>query len=896
MRDWKRLLDEKLPDLSSDPAREASIREELAEHLEDRYQEALAKGLEDEAAYRFAADELDGSHEAILEFRRLDRPRLQPKPPPSGQKIAAGVAHDVRYAFRVLRTDLVFSSLAVLILAVSIGSATSIFSIVSGLLLQPLPYPEGERLVFVGHATEDGRAGNLGFLTWRDWNDRSEAFSASAPIRSWSPTLSTETGAERLSGLRVGQSYFSLLGVKPAEGRDFMPQEDNPTNRYSAIISHSLWGRKFGLDPNTLGRSILLDDRAFTIVGIMGAEFDDLIGAHSYHPPEIWAPLGYDATLSWACRGCQHLKAVAKLAPGREVESADAELDAVQAELNKAFSSNYGENEGAAVVLVGEEITRPVRPALAVLSVAVLFLLLIGCSNVAHMLLVRGIGRRKEMSLRSVLGAGRMRLGRQLLTESVLLGLLGGLLGLLLSMATLRVLLSLTPSGLAGLQEVSIDWRAMLFAAGVSLLTGVLFGLAPALNCWKADLMAPLRQEGRMTASRSASWGQRLLVGLNLTLALALVWVSLLMVQTMANLMDVDPGFEAAGLLTAKISLTGRQYEEDVRVTAALSGILEQVEAIPGLKASAAASQVPLAGNWDSWGFHRKDAMESNPAEAPSVQLYSVTPGYFSLLGIERLAGRLFEPEDRAGSVPVLILGESTAKQLYPGENPIGRQARIGASDEGPWWTVVGIVNDVHHADLSTPPGLQMYLPITQRPYPFVTLLARGEIPQLGFGESVRQAVTGAAPGVPVYDVIAMDAFVGRATADRRFVMVLLAVFAGAAILLTAAGVYALASFAVGQRAHELGLRLALGADRAAVIKLVLGSGLGLAGAAVAAGLMVILGLTSLMDRLLFGIHPFDTLTVVVSSSLIVIVLLLSHLRPLIEALRIDPARVLRSA
>ena len=426
MRDWRNVLREHLPHLSQDPAREAEILEEMSQHLEDRFNSALRRGLNENEAYRETIGELVASELAAGQIRRLDGQKVDPQPPVGRGGSLPGLWLDFRYALRVLRRNPYFALFAILILAIGIASTTSIFSVVNGLLLRPLPYSNGKELVIIGHPSNTGAPGNLGYATLDDWRSTSQGFAQISAIRSWSPTLQTDQGADRLAAVRVNANYFELLGVQPSLGRVFTANEDHPEGWRVILLSHSLWQNQFASEPGIVGKSVRLSDRDYQVIGVMPEGFDDLIASHLYEKPDLWVPLGYDSSLPWACRSCQHLRGVGRLKAETSLQTAIAELEGVQESLNQAYPVEYEEDLTAAVSPLQVELTKSIRPALSVLSVAVLLLLLIACANVANMFLARGIRRRRELSLRAAIGADRRQLIRQLLTESLVLGGIGG--------------------------------------------------------------------------------------------------------------------------------------------------------------------------------------------------------------------------------------------------------------------------------------------------------------------------------------------------------------------------------------------------------------------------------------------------------------------------------------
>ncbi len=895
MTDWKRLAREKLPNLSADPAREAEILQEIADHLEDRHRQALASGLAPGQARRQVLSELSDPA-ATQRFRQADRrPAVSPAPPPLEANLLESVVRDLGYAFRMLRRHPAFSLFAILVLGSGIAAAASVFAVVNAVLLRPLPYPEPERLILVGHGSTATRPGTLGFATLQDWEQQSRTLAGLAAVRSWAPTLQRESGAERLTGVRVGASYFSLLGVRPAIGRDFEPADDHPDSGSVVILSHALWRDRLGGDSGAVGRTLTLNGRGYQVIGVLPEGYRDVPSAHLYQEAEIWAPLAYDTSLPWACRSCQHLKALGRLRPEAVPDAAATELNAIHSRLKQQYPTDYAEEDRAAVATLHGDMSRPVRPALTILGAAVLLVLLISTANVANLLFARGMRRRKEVSLRLALGAGRRRLLRQVLTENALLGAAAGVLGLLLTLGIVRVLLALAPAELTRFGPLEMGWSLILLAPLAAALIAVAAGAAPAFGSTSGDMMASLRQDSRLTPAPGVQRAQKSLIVADLALAMVLLAGSLLMLQSVRNLIAVDPGFVADGLLSCQLSMVGESYSEDAAVTAVTGEVLTRVGAIPGVIRAAAASQIPQGGNWDSWGIHREDRPDINPAEAPSAQLYAVTPGYFETMGIPLERGRPFLPADRPGALPVAIVGSEAAARFWPGEDPLGKRVRVGGSEDGPWWTVVGLVSEVRHAGLDAPPGDQLYLPLLQRPHPYPTLVMKTGSPPAVLVGQIRRSVAEVRRDIPVYRFATMNQLLGAASADRRFVTLLLAGFVVVAVLLTAAGIYGLASFFVLQRTQELAVRMALGAGLAQVAALVLGRGARLTAVGIAAGLAFTAVLTRFMESLLFRIQPLDPLTLAACGALLALAVASAHFLPLRRALRIQPSRALRA-
>jgi putative ABC transport system permease protein len=858
------------------------LRDELQFHREMLESDLLSQGFDPESARREARLRLGGR-------RQIEEAWADQRSLPAFES----VGQDVRYALRTFVRAPGFAAAALATLALGIGANTAIVSVVHSVLLRPLPFANPDRLVVWGDREPDGSLSNVGYTTFHDIRERARAFDSLAVVRSWSPTLSIAGEAERVPAMRVSWNYFSMLGVTPALGRGFRPDEDAPERWRVLILSDQLWRRRFGGDPGVVGRTVRMNDRDYQIVGVMAPDFERLISAQFYQPAEMWAPVGYDTSLPDACRTCQHLKGIGRVREGLTLNQAVADLNAIRVQLEAEHPSEYAAAE-MGVSRLHQVIAGPVRPALIVLLGAVAFVLLIACANVANLLLARAVNRSREMAIRAALGAGRGRLARQLLTESLLLGLAGGTLGVGVAAGLLRSISTIAPVAIPRMDHASIDVTALGFVLVVSIVVGLLFGLVPAVRGSAAGLIAGTIADARTVVGGRVEHLRHLLVVADLALALVLLAGAGLMIETVARLMRVDPGFNPAGVLTLQFSLVGEAYREDAAVVTFQQQVLEGVRALPGVEEVALAGQIPLGGNHDTWGFHIEGRVFPNPAEAPSVERYSVTPDYFRLMEIPLLRGRLFTDSDRPNASPVLLLSETTAKSLWGGEDPIGQRVRVPGV-RSPLRTVVGIVGDVHHYRLDETARPQMYLPQSQVTDSFLVLTVRSNVADPSrLTASIRSVLRSLDPAVPVYEVANLSDLVSRSYAARRFVLLLLTGFAGIALLLAAIGLYGVVSYTVLQRTREVGLRIALGARPADILRMVFGSGLRTIVAGLITGLLGALILTRFLESLLFGVQPSDAATHAGAIFVLVVVTAAAHLIPLRRALRIDPAVALR--
>ena len=892
MPNWKSLVRARLNPLPVDPARAGDIVDELAQHVADHHAELVASGVRDEEAIERALAPLDDRSHVAAEIARADRARsAAPAPPPSGSaNLFVDVARDIRYAARLLARAPGFTAIALLTLALGIGANTAIFSVLNAVLLRPLPYTNPDRLVTIGERRPNGGAGNVGYATFLDWRERTHSFDDMALIRSWTPTLALNGEPERISGMRVSANFFSMLGARPVLGRDFATTEDTPAGWQTVILSDALWRRRFGGDPSAIGRVITMNDRQFTIVGVMPPTFEPLISERFYQRAEMWALVGYDPTQSFACRSCQHLKAIGRVKDGVAFEAARADVDAVHAVLRRDYPSDYSPATMTLVPL-RDELTGAVRPALAVLMGAVGFVLLIACANVASLLLARIARREHDLALRAALGASRARLMRQLMVESALLAFAGGTLGVALGTVALPLLIRLAPPTIARVAAARLDGSVLIFSIGLTIATAFLFGLVPALRASRINLQGSLHGDGRKTAHAPTSLSRRVLVAADVALAVVLLIGAGLMIRSVANLVGVHPGFDPDGVLTMQISMVGAAYAKDEAVVQKTDQMIARLKALPGVEAAASAGQIPLGGNGDTWGFH----VEGRPAgpDDPGVERYSVTPEYFSVMRIPLRRGRLFTDADRAGAENVMLIGEQTARALWPDADPIGQHVRIGGYS-GPVRTIVGVVGDVRHQELAAAPTMQMYTPQAQLTDSYLTMVIRSGGDPSTLAVEARRAIWSVARDVPVYEVAPLAELAARSVGWRRFVMVMLELFGAVALLMTAIGVYGVISYSVAERTREIGIRAALGAAPGDIVRLIVGGGLTVVAAGLGAGIVVAIAATRFLESSLFEVSATDPATFAAVAGMLLLVALVAQAVPIARAMRVDPSIALR--
>jgi putative ABC transport system permease protein len=799
------------------------------------------------------------------------------------------VLRDVEYSVRVLLKKPGFTCAAVLALALGIGANSTIFSFANGILLRPLPYPQPERLVTVDEVSTKRGPDPMGvsFPNYLDWRQQQTVFEDVAAYSTRRMTLQTPDGPESLQGGTLSAHLLNVLGVPPVLGRGFTAEEDRRGQDSVVILGHELWQRRFGGDPNVVGQVVEIDRRPRTVVGVMPPGFKFPAVA------ELWLPLALDAEI-WT-RNDHGLGALARLRPGVTLTEARAELNVIAERIE---AENPVTNEGMRVVVQDfrDDLTGTYRQALLVLLGVVGFVLLIACANVANLMLAHSVARQKEIAIRAALGASRARIVRHLLTESLVLGALGGALGLGLAVWGMELLLAAIPIDIPFWMKFDLDVRVLAFTLGVSLATGVLFGVLPALYASRPDLNEALKDGGRgASPGRGRHRLRSLLVVSEVALSLVLLIGAGLMMRSFLRLADVDPGLDPSNVLTMRLSLPSEKYPDGTTRSSFYRQLQERVAALPGVESAAAVSNVPLGGGL--WG--RSLTVEGWPVlsvgEAPMINHCVATPGYFRTMGIPMLAGRDFTYADTADSTRVTIVDERLAREYWPNESALGKRIRFGPPESNePWHTVVGVVGTVHHQRLDAHTRQSIYVPHDQIPVPFMTLTIRATGDATGLAAAVRRQVLELDPGLPVINAQMMEDIVGQSIWQPRLYALLFAVFAAVALALALVGIYGVMSYSVTQRTHEIGVRMALGARPGDVVRLVVRQGMTLALAGVAIGVALALALTRVVSGLLFGVTATDPQTFVALSALLIGATLAASLVPARRAARVDPLVALR--
>jgi putative ABC transport system permease protein len=799
----------------------------------------------------------------------------------------------------MLRKSPGLTSVAVLSLALGIGAISTIFSFVNGIMLRPLPYQEPERLVILDETALKRGSPSMSvsypnFLDWREQNQSFEdiacyttggfAIGSGGPAAAGGGTRSAEP--EQLRGAFVTQGLFEILGVAPILGRTFTADEDRPDHDHVVILSYGLWQRRFAADPKILGQTILLNNRAREVIGIMPAGFQFPEVA------EAWGPLALTPKLY--TRTDHGLDAIARLKPGVTLEQAQAEMIAIASNIEQ---QNPITNEGLSVNVIDlrSSLVGDYKQALMILLGVVGFVLLIACVNVANLLLARATARQKEIAIRAALGANRRRIFRQLLTESLLLGLISGVIGLVLAWWGMDLLLAAIPIDIPFWMKFDLDGRVLGFTSACSLLTGFVFGTAPALEASNPDLNETLKEGGRGSAGGGRHRLRSLLVVSEIALSLVLLVGAGLMMRSFISLQSVDAGIKPEGVLTMNVALRGANYREPEKRIAFFSQLIERVKAIPGVQSAGTISGLPLGGS--NWG--RSLTVEGRPVlsvgEAPSINHCVISPDYFSAMGIGILKGRVFDDRDSREAPKVTIIDERLAREYWPNEDPIGKRIRFGPpEDNEPWHTILGVVGDVRHERLDAQTRKSVYLPYVQVPIGGSSIAVRTEGRPENVIAAVRAQVRELDPDLPVTRIMPMTEVVARSVWQPRLYTVLFGVFAAVALILATVGIYGVMSYAVTQRTREIGLRMALGAQRTDVLKLVVGQGILLAAVGVGVGLVAAIALTRLMSTLLFGVTATDPITFAAVSMLLSGVALGACFIPARRAAKVDPMIALR--
>ena len=798
--------------------------------------------------------------------------------------------HSMRFAVRSLSRAPALTALVVLTLGLGIGATTSVYSVARAALFASPPYPNSERLALLWERDKDNGESNVGYPTFLDFSREDRVLESAAAMSYWFPTLSDGRETTRLAGQRVTWQFFDVLGVKPMLGRGFVAEEDAQGANRVVVLGHALWASRFGSDSSIVGRDITVNGVSYQVAGVLPPTFESVLSPGA----QLWSTLRYDDTLPYACRSCRHLRMVARLKAGISLSEATQRLDATHRRLREQFPDEYA-GPGTSLTPVHEFVVRDTRPALLALLAGVGLVALIACFNAANLLLSRALRREAEFALRVALGASRGRLATLLLAEGLLIAFAAAAVGSLLAVVGIDVLVRMAPDGLPRLDQVRIDGAVFAFAAGLALFTGVAASILPAWALLRRELQAGMRHGSRSLVGTGRHNLRGALVAAEMALAVMLISGTSLLYGSVTRLLAVNAGFSTTDRLSMELQLSGPRFADSGSIAPVWRGALAAVQAIPGVRAAALASQIPLGGNFDGYGIHLADRPGANPAEDPSAQRYAVTPQYLDVMGIPLRAGRLITTADRVDAPQVVLLNEAAASRLFPGGDAIGRSLQVGGSR--PFSTVVGVVGNTLHNGLDDKEQMQVYIPSEQwGEEGGMTLVIHTTVPVQSTIPSVRAALRGAVPGIAISKVATLERLMDQSTANRRFALALFAGFAVVALVLATAGLYGVLSATVVERTREIGVRTALGAQRGSILAMVVRQGMVLSGLGLVVGLFATWGSTRIISTLLFGVGASDPLVLAAVVSTLGAAALLACALPAWKASRVDPMTALRGS
>ena len=796
---------------------------------------------------------------------------------------------DLRYALRTLRQSPGFTAVAVLTLALGIGANTAIFGVVDAVLLQALPYPDAAQLVVLSAARGDQQQLLISVPEAEDWRARNRTLTDIGIQRTQSVNLTGTEAPDRLVGSYVTASTLHILGARVTLGRLFGPEETLPgSGQRVVILSAAAWKTRFGADSSVLGRSVTLDGRPHRVIGVLSDAFRD-----PFSPVEVFLPIASAPSQSWFTRGSPSFWAFGRLKTGVTLEQAQGDLSRVARDLAQEYPSPNA-NTGASVRRLRDSIVGPVRDTLLIVLAFVAVVLLIACANVANVQLARAVSRSREMSLRAALGAGRARLVRQLLTESVVLASLGGVAGVLAARWAIGALVALVPDGLPSVVgDVGLAPGVLAFAVAITAAASLLFGAAPALHASRGDLRGALQNRGGALARHGRVDPRLVLVSAELALCVVLLIGAGLLTRSLRALTRVDPGFNPANILTAEFRLPRARYASDQSITTFMTQALEQIRAVPGVRDAALVQSIPLSGNWGTTTYVPDTRPSLAPDQAIQTQLNVVSEGAFRVLGVPVVEGREFTAADAAGSVPVAVVNQELARRTWPGRSALGRRLRISGPPDV-WATVIGVVGTIRQRTLREAPSPQLYRPMTQAANIFNSIAARTDGEPMALARSVRAALWSVDPEQPVWRMRSMASLLERDVATPKVIMLLTTLFASLALLLAVIGVYGVVSYVVAERTREVGIRMALGARSSEVVRLFVGRGLRAIGVATATGLAAALAGARVLRAQLYGVSPTDLATFVAVPVILAAVAVLACWLPSRRAARFDPMVALR--
>ncbi len=798
---------------------------------------------------------------------------------------------DLRFGWRMLWRNPGFTLMAAIALALGIGANTAIFSVVNAVILQRMPFEKPDRLVMVWERSPPTNLTSVNTnvvnpLNFLEWQARNHSYERIAAISAGRASLTGQGEPEVVPEMYVSNGFFEIMGVKPILGRWFTPEEHVRGSDQVAILSESLWRRGFAADPNVLGKTILADNTGVKIVGVMPMSF-----RFPQIRADVWEPMAIDRVQ--AAKNGRYLSTVARLRDGATIASAQADMNVLMPQLQRE-RPDFNAKWGITVVGLREQAIGNLRTPLLVLLGAVALVLLIACANVANLMLMRAAGRGREIAVRAALGAGAMRIARQLLIESTMLSAIGGALGLLIGLWAVKLLAAALPDTIAyaNLKTIQIDATVFLFALLISFATGILFGLAPAIKAARTDVQQALKDGGRGFSS-GRSFARSALVVAEVALSMILLIGAGLLIRSFARLASVDPGFDAPHVLSMNLAVWGRMKSDQQLVNFA-SQLLDRVRALPGVEAAGTTHFLPLGGLIPGTGFSRMDRPKPAPGEEPVTEVLCVMPGYFAAMGIPMERGRAFDQHDREGAPLTVVINHAAAQLLYPNENPIGKPLHVWWNHPDDPYEIVGVVGDVHQKSLDQEASPGVFLSMAQTPTSPLYLVARTHGDPKQLANAIQAQIHSMDRDMPITDVRTMDEYITGSVATARFNTVLLGGFAALALVLAAVGIFGVISYSVAQRTQEIGIRRALGADTAGVLRLVLTQAMGLTAAGIVAGIVGAFAVTRLLQTLLFQVTPTDAATFIGVSVVLSGVALLASYLPAHRAARVDPMIALR--
>jgi putative ABC transport system permease protein len=862
---------------------ESEMEEELRFHSERQIEKYLKTGMRrDEARRRVRMD--FGGLEQVKEECRDAR----------GVALVETVAQDLRYGWRTLLKSPGFAAAALFTLALGIGANTAIFSVVYGVLLQPLPFRDAARLVLLHETTPKVGDVSVSYPNFQDWRAQSHTFSEMAAVSNVGFNMAGASQPENIGGLAVSPNFLSMAGIRPVIGRGFTPDEEKAGTAPVLLLSYALWQSHFGGNRRVIGQTIRLDSRTVTIVGVLPRDFRWIETCDVMEPIGVWAT--NNSTV--AVRGDRgDLTVVGRLAAGVRMEQARAEMDGIAARLARAYPE-ANDQCGVKLQSLRESFSGDARPSMLVLLGAAIFVLLVACANVANLFLMRGAVRAKEMALRIAIGASGGRIVRQILTESFLVAVLGGLAGVGLALAGIPAMARLIPADTLAGASVGMNGAVLLFSAGLVVLSVLAFGLAPALHSARGNVHADLKEGGKTTSGGGRNRWRGLLATSEIALALILLVGAGLMMKSLYRLLAVDSGFRPERVLKMEMSLRTAQYDKDPAVIGFWQQVLERVRALPGVESAAVGTAIPLTDDHSRTDITVEGMALPKPSDYPHPDTHTVSPGYEKTLGIRVLRGRGFTDADRENAPRVALVSAIVAQRLFPGADPVGKRFTLGrleANRAPKWLTIVGVLADTKMYGLANPARLEVYVPFRQMAASEMVLLVKSGMEPAALVSAIRAVVVSIDKEQPIFGIATMQEVVNASVSTRRITLILLGLFSGLALVLASIGIYGVISYSVAQRAREIGIRMALGAQRGDVLRLVLAQGGKISLAGIAIGSAASAGLTWLMAKLLYSVSAVDPATFIAVAFVLAVIAMVASYIPARRALRVDPLVALRN-